>query len=226
MSLCVLLAGCGTAKVARQQASGATPATAPTTIYVANFELDAADIKSEPGMLPSLPKAPGPLGHLLPSPPGTPKDPQVLARDLVDSMSTSLAKDLAKAGQNARRLTPGEPVPKSGWLVRGVFTEVNQGDQLRRAMIGFGMGKTELQVVVDISELDQAAPKPFYELNTIADSGKSPGAGPMIALNPAGAAARFVIAGKDLDRNVSQTASKIANEVALRTKQATMASNR
>src|SRR5437764_7450589 len=93
--------------------------------------------------------------------------------------------------------------PPAG-LVRGVFTGVNQGNQLRRAVIGFGAGKTDLQVLVDINDLAQGAPKPFYELNMTADSGRTPGAGPMIALGPAGAAARFVIASKDLDRNVKQ----------------------
>src|SRR5262249_41457973 len=123
----------------------------------------------------------------------TPKDPKVLARDLVESMSASLVKDLTKAGLNARRLRNGSPIPSSGWLVRGVFTEVNQGHQLRRALIGFGTGKTDLQVLVDLNDLAQGAPKRFYELNTAADSGKAPGAGPMIVLGPAGAAARFVI---------------------------------
>lgn len=141
------------------------------------------------------------------------------ANFLVDEMRTSLVKDLAKAGVNARRLPPGAPLPTSGWLVRGVFTDVNQGNQLRRAVIGFGMGKTDLQVVVDINDLAQGTPKRFYELNTTADSGKAPGAGPTIVLGPAGLAARFVIAGKDLDRNVKQTASQIAEEVVQRTKQ-------
>lgn len=59
------------------------------------------------------------------------------------------------------------------------------------------MGKTDLQVLVDINDLAQGAPKRFYELNTTADSGKAPGAGPMILLGPAGVVARFIIAGKD-----------------------------
>ena len=105
-------------------------------------------------------------------------------------------------GLNARRLASSDPIPTSGWLVRGVFTGVNQGNQLRRAVIGFGAGKTDLQVLVDINDLAQGAPKPFYELNTTADSGRTPGAGPIIALGPAGVAVRFVIASKDLDRNV------------------------
>lgn len=72
---------------------------------------------------------------------------------------------------------------------------------------------------MDFNDLAQGAPKPFYELNAAADSGKTPGAGPTIILDPVGLAARFVIAGKDLDRNIKGTASKIALEVIQRIKQ-------
>ena len=219
VGLCTALCGCGTAKVSGRHEIGGATIGKPMTSYVCDFDLDAANIKSEPGMLPSPPKLPGPLGDVLPPMPGTTKDPQKLARQLVDEMSASLVKDFTKAGLNARRLTPSAPLPASGWLVRGVFTDVNQGNQLRRAVIGFGMGKTDLQVLVDVNDLTQGTPKRFYELNTTADSGKAPGAGPTIVLGPAGVAARYVIAGKDLDRNVKQTASKIAAEVVQRTKQ-------
>jgi len=216
LTIGTVLCGCGTAKVGGWRETGAIPVTKPQIIYVADFDLEAAKIKSEPGVLAVLPKAPGPLGNILPPLPGAPKARDKFARELVDDMSESVVRGLNKGGLKARRLARGESLPTSGWLVRGVFTGVNQGNQLRRAVIGFGVGKTDLQVAVDVNDLTQGAPRSFYELNTTADSGKAPGAGPAIVFGPAGVAARFVIAGKDLDRNVKQTASKIAEEVAQR----------
>jgi hypothetical protein len=216
ISFCTTTGGCGTAKVSGQHEISVAPTTKPAIVYVADFDLAAADIKSEKGLLPPPPKLPGPLGDVLPPLPGSPRDPQKLARELVDSMSATLVKVLTKAGLPARRLRAGEPLPTTGWLVRGVFTEVNQGNQLKRAVIGFGAGQTDLQVLVDIADLAHGTPKKFYELNTTATSGKAPGAGPMIVLCPVGAAARFVITGKDLDRNVKQTAAQIAGEVVKR----------
>ena len=218
-ALSVTLCSCGTAKVSGQRETGSAPTGMPTMIYVSDFDLEVVNVKSDRGLLPPPPKLPGPFGDKMPALPGTPKDPQVVAHELVDSMSMTLVRDLTKAGLKARRLARAEAIPTSGWLVRGVFTEVNQGNQIHRAVIGFGAGKTDLQVLVDINDLAHGAPKSFYELNTAADSGKLPGAGPMIVFCPVGAAARFVIAGKDLDRNVKQTASKIAAEVAGRAKQ-------
>lgn len=215
--LSITSGNCGSAKISSQREISAAPTNKPVVIYVADFDLDAAEINAEKGLLPPPPKLPGPLGNALPPPPGAPKDSQKLARELVDEMSESLVKELTKAGLNARRLTNTNTLPTAGWLVRGVFTEVNQGNQLERAVIGFGKGKTDLQVVVDLADLAHGAPKDFYELNTTANSGKLPGAGPMIVLCPAGAAARFVIASTDLNRNVKQTAARIAGEVVART---------
>jgi hypothetical protein len=52
------------------------------------------------------------------------------------------------------------------------------------------------------------------ELDTTAVSGTAPGAA--ILMNPYVAAARFVLAGQDIERNVKQTAGKIAADVAAR----------
>jgi Domain of unknown function (DUF4410) len=196
--------------ISGQRELGAASAGGPTVVYVTDFDLDAQSIRSEPGLLPP----PGPLGNILPRPPGAPKDPAIRARELVDLMSTTLVQDLIKAGLNARRLPLAESPPASGWLVRGVFTQVDEGNRLRRAVIGFGAGQTELQLAVAIDDLAQGVPKPFYELDTTAASGKLPGA--VITVNPYVAAARFVLAGHDLEHNVKQTSAKIAADLALR----------
>ena len=188
-------------------------------IYVADFELDAADIKIDRAAPPTPPKAPGLLDKVLPPPPGAKKDPQKLARELVDCMSTAILKDLTKAGLTARRLPTGDPLPTAGWLVRGVFTNVSQGNQLERALIGFGKGKTDVQVLVDIHDLSQGAPTQFHSVTNTASasSGKLPGAAPMIERHPVAVATRFVMTGNDLNKNVKQTASQIAKEVLERT---------
>ncbi len=204
------LAACGGAKVTATRAIAA-PNDPPATIYVADFELDAADLHQSgigsrlnglrPGIIGS-----GPLGIA--------RTPQQQARDLVDLMSKSIVDDLRKDGVAAERLPPGTPLPGAGWLVRGVFLQVDAGNRLRRAVVGFGAGATDLQVVSSIDQLGGAAPQPLYTVDATAHSGKLPGAA--VTLNPYVAAARFVLAGHDLDRNVKDTAVKIAEQVKAR----------
>ena len=205
-----VLAGCSSAAVAseRQVGSAAGP---PSIVYVTDFELDASNVRQQREILPPPPPPPPGLGNVLPKLPGTPVEPAVRARQLVELMATSLMKELTDKGVTVRRLGPREQPPASGWLVRGVFTDVQEGHQLRRAVIGFGAGQTALQVLVAVDDLAEGVLKPMYEMDAKADSGRLPGAA--ITMNPYVAAARFVLAGGDLDRNVRQTAAQIAGQV-------------
>lgn len=202
----ILLAGCRSAKVTSEQHFGSPSRQPVSIVYVADFELGAKGVQSEKGVLSEIPVVGGGADKVLYGQ----KSPAVRARELTELMSRSLIKDIERAGYTAMRLAPGDPTPTNGWLVRGVFTEVQQGNRLRRAMIGFGLGKTDLQVLTKFDELSAGTPKPFYELNTDASSGRLPGAAPMLIISPYAAPARFVLAGRDLDRSVRRTASSIS----------------
>jgi len=209
--LATFASGCASAKVTAARPAGPAPAGPPAVVYVADFELDVRDVRAEGGLLPPPPPLPG-LGSVLPPLPGAPRDPAERAREVVDLMSRSLVRELEHDGLRARRLMRGEPLPTSGWLVRGVFTNVQEGNQLRRAVVGFESGRTELQLHVALDDLTGGTPRPLYKVESQADSGKLPGA--VITLNPYVAAARLVIAGGDLDRNVRDSAARIARQTA------------
>ncbi|MGH7008661.1 MAG: DUF4410 domain-containing protein [Stellaceae bacterium] len=213
-AIVALLAACGGAKVTNTNAMAA-PASAPTVVYVADFDLDASAVQqSGPGSLINRVR-PGIIGS---GPLGVARTPQQQARDLVDLMANSIVDDLHKDGIAAERLAPGRPLPATGWLVRGVFLQVDAGNRLRRAGIGFGTGATNLQVASSVDQLSASAPQPLYTVDTSAQSGKLPGAA--VTLNPYVAAARFVMAGKDLDRNAKDTAGMIADQITTRVAEA------
>jgi len=210
-ALAFLLVGCTTAKVVSRSelAAAPSPGSRPT-IYVADFELDAADVKSE-SLLPHVLSRPRVIGPL-----GLRQDPEAQAHQLIELMSRSIVENLTKAGLTAQRLAAGAAMPTEGWIVRGVFLEVDQGNRLRRAIIGFGAGATEMQVAATTDDLSKGKPAPLYEVDTSARSGRMPGA--VVTLNPVVAGARFVLAGHDLERNVKDSAAKIAEDVEKRVK--------
>lgn len=205
--------GCRTAKVTSDVALASPTATRPPIVYVADFELGAQTIQHEDGLLAGRP---GPAGRIGARLAGSGSDPAARARQLVELMANSLVKELQKAGFESRRLSPAEPVGNQGWLLRGLFTEVQEGNRLRRAMIGFGEGQTDVQVVATVHDLAQGPPLPLYEIATDASSGTKAGAAPTLVLGPYGAAARFVMAGTDLEKNIKHTAAEIAGRLAKR----------
>ena len=104
-------------------------------------------------------------------------------------------------------------MPSDGWLVRGVFTEVQKGNRLRRSTIRSGLGKKELQVVTCIDKLSGGPLEPLYEIQTDAMSGNAPDAGDLIVVNPAAPVVRRALTGNDLTKSVKRTAKEIAAQM-------------
>jgi hypothetical protein len=215
-----LLAGCtttkevtGRAQVTNEDVLMALPTTIPSVIYVNDFDLDAADMQSDQHLLPGPGIVQRPLQRLR----GEPSDPVAYAQKLVDLMSTSLVNALNKGGVPAHRLLAGEPPRTEGWVIRGVFTDVEEGNRLKRAIIGFGAGETKMQLNVAVSDLASNATQPFYSFDTTKGSGKMPGA--IITLNPYVAAAKFVMSRNGLEKDTTKTAAKIADRISKQIKQ-------
>lgn len=212
IGLCALLAGCVHAKVSGESEIAPAPAGQPAKIYVSDFDLAVADIKSE-SFIPWN----GPVRRFVVG--SWNRNPQVFHDKAVNSMAETIVKKLRQAGYKAERYYPDEAFPANGWLVRGVVVTVDQGNRVRRAVVGFGLGEAELKVAVDVSDLANGTPQPFYHLDTEAESGKMPGAGPLVVLSPFTVAVRFVMAGQDMNQCIDQTAVLIGNEVVKRINQ-------
>lgn len=180
---CTLLSGTGQQLV-----------NAPVPVYIQDFQLNVAAFHAESGVLPIAPR---PLRSMLPRVLGVPDDPAMRAHELVELMASSLVAELTELGVDARRVSVGEQLPAQGWLVRGSFTELDEGNRLFRAVIGLGTGRVRLQVFVFLDELSRREVDPAYSLNTSTTSGRAPGA--LFKLNPLSAAAQFVLCGLDLD---------------------------
>lgn len=181
-------------------------------IYVSDFELDPGNFKQDKGGITGK-------GYLVPPPPKSflrrkHQDPETAAKNLIGLMSESLVSDLQKAGFTARRLSPTEPRPGEGLLISGVFTELAEGNQMRRALLGFGAGKAKMELYIMVANAS-CAEQHLYETSMQNNKGKMPGAA--IALNPyagaAGFVAKFGITKNAPEKMVKKTASEIAAQL-------------
>jgi hypothetical protein len=199
----------GGVEVKGGEASGALPRRAPQTIYVADFALDAEKYGGDEGLRGALPGRLGQRGPRLLA-----KDnPVERARQFVETVAESVVEGLTTRGLAALRFRdPAGQLPPEGWLVQGVFTEVDEGNRMKRALIGFGKGATSMDLQIWISDLGGQDPRaPFAVFGTVKDPSKIPGA--VVTLNPYVAATRFVLQKNATERDVQATAKQIVEEV-------------
>jgi hypothetical protein len=176
---------------------------------VADFTLDAENYSRDEGVRGALP---GRLGQRLPHPLAT-GDASERARQIVETTAESLTQALRAKGIAAQRLRKtAENLPREGWLVQGYFTEVDEGNRLKRAVIGFGRGATSMDLQVAISDLASSDPgAAFAVFGTAKDPNRIPGA--LVAMNPYVAVAKFVLQKNATERDIKKTAEQIAEQI-------------
>ncbi len=92
---------------------------------------------------------------------------------------------MREKGHDAVCQKRGVPITKTALVVDGEFTNLSEGNKLKRAVIGFGAGASEVDSNVDVYHKTSSGVQKILEFNTHADSGKQPG---MAVMGPAGAA--------------------------------------
>jgi hypothetical protein len=139
---------------------------------------------------------------------GSPEDK---AQQIVNRMAEDLVKSLQDKGLAAEHIgSISGTLPKEGWLIQGNFTDVDEGNRMERSAIGFGLGSTQMQVQVGVSDLASPQPtQPFMSFGTVKDPSKMPGA----AYNPFALAVKFHMQKKATGEDIQKTADLIVDEL-------------
>src|SRR5262249_56739278 len=117
------------------------------------------------------------------------------ARGLAELLSKTMAHALEKARFSAGRIASDAVRSGDGWLIGGEFLEIDEGNRLRRAVVGFGAGQADVHVQVEVFDLLRDPRSPVLVYGTAEVSRKAPGGAVMTAAthNPYAMAARYVL---------------------------------
>lgn len=201
-----LAVSCQAVTITEEAAPAALPAEGPSVVCVTDFDLAADAVMEKSGILGGEGPVRGRLRERRED-----RNPSDTAQGMVNLLATTLVAEFGERGVKAERLRGDAAFPKEGWIVRGQFTEVDEGNRVRRAMIGFGSGKAEMQLHVNVADLAKSPDSPFLVFGTAAESGKMPGA--IVMMNPYVAAAKFVMSKNASAKDVKKTASKLAEAI-------------
>jgi hypothetical protein len=189
-------------------AGTATMAAHRRPVVVREFRFEAAQVHTEQGLLAGRE---GPARRVV----GTLRSeetPAQKAARLAGLLSESIAKELTALKIPAIHETGVTQLPTNGIVVGGQFMEVDEGNRLRRALVGFGSGSTEVLVQVAVYDLLQSRDQPVLIYGT--GKGSKPMPGAVVFLNPYAMAAKYVMSCTATEKDVRALGKQIARDLA------------
>jgi uncharacterized protein (UPF0297 family) len=185
LACAVAAAGCAGASVRQKSASAPITAARPTQIVVYPFAVDPNEVTLNQSIFQRAYRSMS----------GEDQSAQQhqLASDTAQSVCQSVVTALQQKGYSAVCQARGTAVSGDNVLVvDGEFTDISEGNRLRRLVIGFGAGASALDTSVHMYQRANQSSRQVLDFTTHADSGQMPGAA---VLGPAGAAAGGSAAG-------------------------------
>jgi len=204
LSLCGICAAETTADT-----TGAKVSAKPQMVYVADFALDVeSGSKKSKGLLPARQKIKDTVNRTGVTGKETPEE---TAKKIVDAMAESIVKELNDKNVKARRLFSQPPPFTDCLLLEGEFMDFDEGERMKRAIIGFGSGSSEMQVRMMFSEIMDG--KTSLLIDTATDGKKSRMPGAVVTKNPYVAGAKFVLTKNAPEKEVKKLGSNIADKL-------------
>ena len=210
-ALCAfVIAGCASAAVTQQSEQQPTDPSQPSQIVVYPFAANASDVTLNQSIVQRVYRgATGDNGNA---------DQLKIAHDTADLVCTEVASSLKGNGYNAACVPRGTFVPGENILiVDGLLTNVNEGNRLRRLVIGFGAGSSTLDAKVAMYQRVGGNLNKALEFSTHADSGRMPGAAVMAPVGVAAGGSAVAIGGANAAMGGAKTFASSTSNLAKKT---------
>ena len=102
-----------------------------------------------------------------------------VGEEVAKVLTETLVKEIGKLGIPAVAAANATPVAGPSLQIEGQFVTVDEGNRLRRAVIGFGAGASEVRTMVQVFETTNEGRRLVEDFYTTAKSSRKPGFGPM-----------------------------------------------
>jgi hypothetical protein len=191
--LAIAAFGCAGAQVTQSNSAAPITATAPSAVVVYPFAVDASDVSLNSSIFQ--------VAYRNMSGEDQSAEQLQLAHQTAQNICVQVAAKLTQQGITTTCLQRGVPPTGANVLVLdGQFTDISEGNRLRRMVIGLGAGASKVDTVVQVIQRTPQGSSELLDFATSADSGYMPGAG---ITGPAGAAAGGTAAAVSLGVNVA-----------------------
>src|SRR3989449_8841824 len=99
-----------------------------------------------------------------------------IGREAAEAMADEMVRGISELGLPARRAYKETAVPVNALVVEGAFLDVDEGNRMRRIVVGFGSGGARVDARVLVYQASQDGRSKVLDFITHGDSGQMPGA--------------------------------------------------
>ena len=178
----------------------------PNMVYVADFSLDTGDTdKGSLGPLHVRTKVKDRIDQQMGD------SPQEKARKIVDLLAQSIVQELNEKNVKSLRYPGQNRLSSKSWLLEGEFVEYDEGDRLKRTIIGFGRGSADMEITMKVSEVHDGVVTPLFDSTMDGKKNRMPGAA--VTKNSYVAGATFVMTKSAPAREVKKMGIQIADRL-------------
>jgi hypothetical protein len=165
----LLIVACASATITPEKVAQPANLVRPTRIVVCDFAVSPTEVTLNQSIVHRTFRA-------VQSNEATDKSRLEAAHAVAHDLADALVKDLQDLGFAVEKLPRGTPVSGNVLIVDGQFLNVDEGNRLRRVVIGFGAGASKLDTRVQVYQVSGGTPRRVLEFETQVESAKMPGA--------------------------------------------------
>jgi len=194
----LLFIGCAQTNVRTTNMADSANLAKPDKVLVQDFTVDIKNIQTSSSPLSKLQRALNDesLGAAQTE----------LGREVSNALANELTRKIKALGFNVVRIGEPAEIPQGAILITGHFSNINEGNAIRRNVIGLGLGQSSLD-----SEVHVFAPLPAGDneelilFNAHTDSGQMPGAAVMGPVGAAAGAGTAAVIGLNATKGAAST---------------------
>jgi hypothetical protein len=163
------------------------PLAKPDRVLVYDFAVSADDVALDRAVGAQL------LQHLQET--SQTEEQLKVGRAVAQALSVELVKAIQQLGLPAERASEAPLVTDNTLAIEGQFVAIDEGNRLRRMVIGLGAGATEVKTQVQVYRVTSVSRKLIQEFETSAQSPRKPGMAETMGVGAAARGAQAVVMG-------------------------------
>jgi hypothetical protein len=166
------IAACGQTGIRNAVVTSEKSLPRPARILVSDFAVSEREVTEYQGIMRQQPSVKDPVERQ-----------RQLANEVKDAFADEVVHGLRALGFNVESVSRGTAATGNELLVDGQVLTVDEGNPLRRLVIGFGSGTSTVESRVQVYQGGNT--RKLLEFTTHSDSGMMPGAGPTLGAGAA-----------------------------------------